>query len=142
MVFFPELTDIPIKAKVDTGARTTALHAFNVEKKREKGKVWVYFDIHPIQKSARPTKRVKAKFIEERTIKSSVGTETVRPVVDLEIDIGGKRFRTEVTLVNRDMMGFRLLIGRQTLMNGKYLVDVSHSFLTHPKTVKKLKDKK
>jgi hypothetical protein len=82
---------------------------------------------------------VRAPFIEYRKIKSSTGHETLRPVIETTIDIGGDRFITEVTLVNRDMMGFRLLIGRQTIRK-KYLVDVGESFLTRKKSIKKIKD--
>ncbi|MCF8059224.1 MAG: RimK/LysX family protein [Bacteriovoracaceae bacterium] len=135
MIVFPELTNIPIKAKIDTGARTTALHAYDIEVVKERRKMWVYFDIHPLQKSQKKSVRVKAPFLEYRKIKSSVGHETLRPVIETYIDIGGDSFLTEVTLVNRDLMGFRLLVGRQTIKN-KFLVDVGHSFLTRPKMAK------
>lgn len=139
LIVFPDLTKMTIKAKIDSGARTTALHAYDIEVVKERKKTWVYFDVHPLQKCQKTTVRVRAPFIEYRKIKSSTGHETLRPVIETTIDIGGDRFTTEVTLVNRDMMGFRLLIGRQTIRK-KYLVDVGESFLTRKKSIKKIKD--
>lgn len=136
MVFFPDITDRAIKAKIDTGARTSALHAFNIETYRRGKEDFVAFDIHPMQRSKKFTQRVKAPLIEYRSVKSSVGTETHRPVILTEVVVAGRRFLTEVTLVNRDMMGFRLLLGRQALSK-RFIVDVSHSFLGYSKDIKK-----
>lgn len=138
MIFFPELTQVAIKAKIDTGARTTALHAFNIETFKKGRQEYVAFDIHPLQDSKKHTQRVTAPLVEYRKVKSSVGTETRRPVILTDIVVAGRRFETEVTLVNRDMMGFRMLLGRQALSK-RFIVDVSHSFLGYPKTIKKYK---
>lgn len=126
-VFLPELSKLPIKAKVDTGARTSALHAKHIEVIRHHNEPWVSFELIPSIKLKKPV-LVKAPLVDYRTIKSSMGHKTDRPVIQTIIRIGGEEFEVELALVNRSMMGFRMLLGRRA-MRKRFLVNPSRSFL-------------
>lgn len=103
-----------LKAKIDTGAKTSALHAEDIEYVTIKGKKWVKF--HIIDEDDK-RHLIKSPFIEERTIKSSTGYKTVRPVVQTTIKLGRQEYEIEITLINRDLMGYKMLIGREALKN-------------------------
>jgi hypothetical protein len=124
----PQFTLRKIKAKIDTGARTSALHVTNIKYFKKGRTHYAQFKVHPEQDSAKPSYTCEAKVIEVRDIKSSTGHITQRPVVEVEIKLGPKSFVTELTLVNRDMMGFRMLIGRKALKN-RFIVNVAKSYL-------------
>lgn len=124
----PELGIGPIKAKVDTGARTSSLHAFAVERFERDGEPWVRFKVHPRQRDAKTTVIAEAKLLDEREVRSSSGKATLRPVIATPIRLGHHTVRAEVTLVRRDLMGFRMLLGRQA-MRGRFLVDPGSSYL-------------
>lgn len=128
-VSLPSLDIDLIKVKVDTGARTSALHAEDIETYTRHGKHYVRFTVLPKQKSRKPALRVHAPLVEKRHVKSSVGTTTYRPVILVNVKIGNELFPMELTLVNRDVMGFRMLIGRQGIRN-KFIVDPGESFIT------------
>ena len=121
-VGFPELGISQIKAKIDTGARTSCLHAFYVEPFERDGAQWVHFDIHPIQGDTNEVIRCEAPVLDQRRIRDSGGHEELRYVIETTISIGGDRFKAEVTLTDRDSMKFRVLLGR-TAIRGNYLVD-------------------
>ncbi|QPJ64215.1 MAG: ATP-dependent zinc protease [Candidatus Nitrohelix vancouverensis] len=125
-VAFPDLNVDSIKAKIDTGARTSSLHAYDIQ--IDEGSNLVNFKIHPVQRSAKGEIRATAKLIDERSIKSSNGGLSIRPIIMTRIKIGNKLFPIELSLINRDLMGFRLLLGRSALKN-HYLVDSGASFL-------------
>ena len=125
---FPELGIEQIKAKVDTGARTSCLHAFRVEPFERDGQQWVSFDIHPMQRSTEQFVRCEAPLIEKRAIKDSGGHEELRCVIETIVTIGDQRLVAELTLTDRDTMKFRALLGR-TAIKGKYLVDSGRSYL-------------
>ncbi len=115
-----------LKAKIDTGAKTSALHADNIEFITVKGKKYVKF-LFTAEDGEQQT--IKSPFIEERSIKSSNGDKTIRPVVMTEIKMGKERFKIEVTLINRGMMGFKMLIGREALI-GRFLINpAKHNLL-------------
>jgi len=114
-----------IKAKIDTGAKTSALHAENIEYITIKGKKYVRFSVE--LEEGNP-KTIKSPLIEERDIKSSTGHKTRRPVVKTKIQMGKDIFDIEITLINRDLMGFKMLIGRDAL-EGNYLINPSRSYL-------------
>jgi len=116
-----------IKAKVDTGARTSALHAFRLEEFIEGETLWARFEIHPEQRSSRNALTVIAPIIEHRRIRSSNGTVQNRPVIRTTLDALGRQFMIDLTLTNRDEMGFRMLIGRAALRR-RFLVDPSRSY--------------
>ncbi|PIT99259.1 MAG: ATP-dependent zinc protease [Bdellovibrionales bacterium CG10_big_fil_rev_8_21_14_0_10_45_34] len=127
-VYLPTLIGLPIKAKVDTGARTSALHASEIKWIGKGRSREVEFKILPTQHSRKGEKKVRAKVIDVRKIKSSSGHETMRPVIRIPIQIGPVLFESEVTLVNRDLMGFRMLLGRQALRK-RFLVNTARSYL-------------
>ncbi|GAA2989349.1 hypothetical protein JOD63_001719 [Microbacterium terrae] len=122
-------SDVPwLKAKLDTGARTSALHAFDIEEFDRDGDAWVRFGIHPWQRSADDTVIVEMPVHDRRLIRSSSGHTQQRYVVLMAVKMLGREFTAEVTLTNRDQMGFRMLIGRQALRHG-FVVDSGRSFL-------------
>jgi hypothetical protein len=127
-IFLSDLSRQKIKAKIDTGARTSALHAEEIEIFKRGNKKWVRFIILPVQKSKEKMKHVEAELIESRMVRSSVGTETIRPVIATNIQIGNYVYPIELTLVNRDIMGFRMLIGRQALKD-RFIIDPGDSFV-------------
>ena len=114
-----------IKAKIDTGAKSSALHAEEIDYFSKNGKKYVKF-VFTTEEGVK--KRISAKFLEERIIKSSTGQTTLRPVVKTKIKIGKLEFEIELTLINRDLMGFKMLIGRDALHN-RFLINPSKSYL-------------
>lgn len=124
----PDLCETRIKVKVDTGARSSSLHAFNVEVREENGQQVVHFDIHPIQNSTDKTVRVSLPLIEYRTIRSSSGHEELRPVIRTVACFGEVTWPIEITLTNRDQMGFRMLLGRRAMAQ-RFIVDPAKSFV-------------
>ncbi len=124
----PDL-DLPlIKARVDSGAKTSSLHAYNIQPVEEEGITYVRFNIHPIQKNRRITRQCQAKVIDQRVVKSSNGVGESRFVIAVPIVLGGQCWEIEVTLTNRDAMGYRMLLGREA-MGDRVLVDPSARFL-------------
>ncbi len=117
-----------VKAKIDTGARTSALHAFGVNGFERDGASWVRFAVHPWQRSADDEIWVEAEQIDERAVTSSSGLSTMRPVVRTHVRIGEACHPIELTLTRRDEMGFRMLLGRQAL-KGRYVIDPSKSYV-------------
>lgn len=117
-----------VKAKIDTGARSSAIHAFDLEFFVQSDDEWVRFGIHPWQRSDADPVVVEALRIDNRTITSSSGTRSERPVVETTLQLGGRTVEAEVTLTRRDEMGFRMLIGRQALEQG-FVIDPAASYL-------------
>ncbi|MDO8108332.1 RimK/LysX family protein [Isoptericola sp. b441] len=117
-----------IKAKLDTGARSSAIHAFDVEEHTVDGEPRVSFSIHPWQRSDEDAARLDAPVIDQRLVRSSNGGSEERLVVPMVIRLLGRDVTTEMTLSNRDEMGFRLLIGRDALSQG-FLVDSARSYV-------------
>lgn len=124
----PELGIERIKAKVDTGARTSALHAFDVAPFEVGGELWVRFRVHPAQRDTVTTVEAAAPLVDEREVRSSSGKATWRPVVRARVVLGDDDWPIEITLVRRDLMGFRMLLGRQALRH-RFHVDPGRSFL-------------
>lgn len=135
----PEVGVPWIKAKLDTGARSSTVHAFDVEEFTEGGVDRVRFRIRPWQESADDTVEAVCDVHDRRRIRSSSGHAEHRVVVLLDIELAGRTVEAEVTLTNRDAMGFRMLIGRQALRQG-FVVDPGRSFLggRAPKGVRRL----
>jgi hypothetical protein len=127
-VALPHLGVQAIKAKVDTGARSSALHAFDLEHFDRHGVAMVRFQAHPIQRDDRHIVIAEAVLLEERLVRNSGGQEELRPVIQTPVQVGGHIWPIELTLTNRDVMGFRLLLGRQAVRR-RYLVDPEHSYL-------------
>lgn len=127
-VALPDLGVARIKAKVDTGARSSAIHAYDVELFEQEGRQFVRFVLHPRQQNTKVTINAQAEVLEFRNVRSSTGHVTERPVIVTEVELDGRKWPVELTLVNRDDMGFRMLLGRQALKR-RFLVDPAASFL-------------
>jgi hypothetical protein len=117
-----------IKAKIDTGARTSSLHAFHIEEFAREGEEWVRFRVKPWQESQEDTTVVECPVFDRRRVRSSSGHAQQRIDVSLAIRLVDQTIVSEVTLSNRDEMGFRMLIGREALRRG-FVVDPARSFL-------------
>ena len=127
----PELGIDYIKAKVDTGARTSALHAFRVEPFSKHGEDWVRFGMHPLQYDPSKVVDCEARVLDRRDVRDSGGHIELRYVIRSTILIGGAAVDAEITLTDRESMKFRMLLGR-TAMRGNYLVDPGRSYLSRP----------
>jgi len=127
-IALPELGIPRVKAKIDTGARTSALHALDVEPFARAGRNWVRFRILPLQGDAAQPKSCKALVKDRRIVRDSGGHEELRYVIDTVIAIGDDRFRAEMTLTDRDTMAFRLLLGR-TALRARYVIHPGQSYL-------------
>ena len=125
---FPELGIPAIKARVDSGAKTSALHAINIVPFVKEGVNWVKFDINPIQNNLKTVIHCEALLIDKRIVKSSSGYREQRFVIQTKITIGEDSWAIEMTLTNRDSMGFRMLLGREA-MSGRILVDPEQKYL-------------
>lgn len=128
-VGLPELGIDRIKAKVDTGARTSALHAFNLKTFNDNGQRMVRFKVHPIQGDIEKVVECVARVKDERVVTDSGGHKEHRLVIETIVAIGDDQRKVEVTLTDRDNMLFRMLLGR-TAVRPHYLVDPNKSFLT------------
>jgi hypothetical protein len=140
-VRLPELGVDAIKAKVDTGARTSSLHAFGLEEVEKDGIVLVRFIIHPEQRKSKPAISSELPLVAHRKVRDSGGKSEVRPVVKTIVELLGRRWLIELTLTRRDAMGFRMLLGRQAV-RGRFLVDPGTSFLGGKRVRKVAKSKR
>ncbi len=136
---FPELGIPAIKARVDSGAKTSALHAINIAPFQKEGIKWVKFDINPIQNNLRTIIHCEALLIDKRMVKSSSGYREQRYVIQTKLKIGNDVWEIEMTLTNRDSMGFRMLLGREA-MSGRILVDPEQQYLLGQTSPDNLKD--
>ena len=130
----PDLGVAAIKAKIDTGARSSSLHATRVRLHEVNGEPWVRFSVHPIQRTSRPTVEVEVPVFEFRAVRSSSGQVARRPVIVTRVELLGQSWPIEVTLADRDQMGFRMLLGREAVRR-RFLVDSGRSFYGGKPTV-------
>ena len=135
-VALPALGIPAIKAKVDTGARTSAIHAYKVHRYRADGGDRLSFLLHPNQDDDAFEVPCEAPLLDLREITSSNGQKQRRFVIETELQLGEARYPIELTLTNRDEMGFRMLLGRRALKD-HCLVDPAASYLSRPKPKKK-----
>ncbi len=126
-VALPDLGISRIKAKMDTGARTSCIHAFEVEPFDRAGSQWVRFSVHPVQGDTDHVITCEAEVIDFRPVSDSGGHREMRYVIKTIIEFNNMRWPAEFTLTNRDTMKFRMLVGRTT-MNGRLLIDPSLSY--------------
>lgn len=128
-VSLPDLGLAGIKAKVDTGARTSALHAHQVRTFRRKGQRWVRFRIWPLQRTKTPEIVCEAPVVEQRVVADSGGHREKRFVIRTRLAIGDLEYPIEMTITRRDTMLFRMLLGR-TAMKGRIVVNPAGSYLS------------
>lgn len=126
-VGLPDVGIRAIKAKVDTGATSSSLHAFDIETFCRDEEDWVRFQVHPHQRNDEDSVPVESKILEHRSVRSSSGKATMRPVIVTNVALMGMIWPVELTLANRDRMGFRMLLGREALRR-RFLVDSAQSF--------------
>lgn len=123
----PELGIPAVKAKVDTGARTSAIHAFKVEPFQKSKKHYVRFWVHPLQKDKKYKICCEAPLVDYRSVVDSGGHREKRYVIETPVKLGDYIWPIEITLTNRDTMLFRMLLGR-TALKGRFVVDPGLSF--------------
>lgn len=126
-VGLPDLGISLMKAKVDTGARTSAVHVYRLRPFQREGRAFVSFFLHPVQHRRQPEVACEAEVLEERWITSSNGRREKRIVVKTRLTLAGKTWSIELSLTNRDDMGFRMLLGRQALRR-RFVVDPGASY--------------
>ncbi|MDM1397316.1 30S ribosomal protein S6--L-glutamate ligase [Myroides odoratimimus] len=136
---FSTLNIPAIKARVDSGAKTSALHAINIVPFEKEGEKWVKFDVNPLQNNGKTVIHCESKVIDKRIVKSSSGSRESRYVIQTEISIADTNWMIELTLTNRDSMGYRMLLGREA-MGGRVLVDPEKHFLLGQPTTEKLEE--
>jgi hypothetical protein len=124
----PELGIKYIKAKIDTGARSSSLHAFDTEFFEREGEQWVRFKVNPVQRNESRVVEAAARVFDSRSIRSSSGEAQVRPVILTPVQLFGQRFDIELTLADRNQMGFRMLLGREAFRR-RFLIDPGKSYL-------------
>ncbi|GLB50107.1 30S ribosomal protein S6--L-glutamate ligase [Neptunitalea lumnitzerae] len=127
-VKLPKINVPAIKVRVDSGAKTSALHAVNIEPFIKEGEHWVRYDVYPVQANGKTVVHCESPIADKRIIKSSTGTKESRYVIKTLLHISDDVWEIELTLTNRDSMGYRMLLGREA-MNGRILVDPESSFL-------------
>jgi len=126
-VSLPELGIERIKVKVDTGARSSSLHAHDIRLFRRRGVDMVRFTVHPVQRQSRTSIEAEAELLEMRKVRNSGGRAEERPVIRTSLGLLGRTWHIELTLTPRDVMGFRMLLGRQAV-RGRFLVDPGRSY--------------
>ncbi len=127
-VRIPELGVPEIKAKIDTGADNSSLHAFNISRFEKDGVPYVRFEIHPKQRKRKPAVLCEAEVVMERKVKNPGGRLEVRPVIKTKLLVAGREIEALVNLTTRDEMTFRLLLGRRTIRD-HFIVDPGKSYI-------------
>ena len=140
-VGLPELGIKTVKAKVDSGARSSSLHAFDLHEFERDGESWVRFKVHPVQRNSDEVVTAESKILDRRSVRSSSGKAAMRPVILTNVELLGVVWPVELTLANRDEMGFRMLLGREAFRR-RFLVDGGKSYYGGKPKQKKKKTKK
>ena len=136
-VALPDLNLVALKAKIDTGARTSALHAFLIEPYQQDGVDMLRFLIHPLQRNQDFEIECHTPVYDFREVTDSGGHREMRYVIQTDIVVGDSRWPIEMTLTNRDTMRFRMLLGRRAMEN-RFRVDPGASYLGGKLRPKKL----
>lgn len=124
----PELGVTEIKAKVDTGADNSSLHAFNIEQYEDNGLQMVRYEIHPHQRKRKPNIACVSEVVKERKVKNPGGRSELRPVIRTKIVVAGVEFDALINLTTRDEMTFRMLLGRRTVRQ-RFVIDPGRSYV-------------
>lgn len=128
----PALGVAAIKAKIDTGARTSALHAVDIERFQERGRAMVRFSVLPLPRRRDVLVPCRAEIVDERSVSDSGGHRERRLVIVTSLRLGEHEWETEITLTDRTGMRFRMLLGR-TALRGRFLVDPGASYCAGPR---------
>ena len=128
-ISFPQLKLPFIKVKVDTGALTSCLHAYDIEPFTKRRQPWVRFKVHPLARSKDIEIQCAAPLVDRRLVTSSNGKAEKRYVIETLLKVNGISRSIELTLADRDRMAFRMLLGRQAIRKFDFLVDPSHQAL-------------
>ena len=123
----PDLGIRRLKAKVDSGARSSSLHGSNFELFEEDGQRFVRFQVHPYHRKPEKTRTAVARLIDVREVRSSSGVASKRLVIATQVQLMGKTWEVELTLAERGSMGFRMLLGREAI-RGRFLIDSGQSY--------------
>lgn len=121
---FPDLNIPAIRARIDSGAKTSSIHAFNIQQFKRDGVLWVSFEVHPIKNDNETIIFCEAELVDRREVKSSNGTTEKRYVIITPLAINDEVWDIQLTLTNRDAMGFRMLLGREAMLD-RILIDPS-----------------
>jgi len=125
----PDLGIPRLQCKIDTGARTSALHAVRLECYRHHGRPHIRFRLHPLHGDERTAVACSAEISDQRTIRSSNGLREHRYVIVTSMQLGLRRQEIEITLADRGPMRFGMLLGRQSLIEGGWQVDPGRAFV-------------
>lgn len=137
---FENLNIPSIKARIDSGAKTSSIQSTNIKKFKKGKESWVSFDVNPIQDNLSIVVHCESKIVDVRIVKSSSGITDKRFVIIEKVQIGNNSFEIELTLANRDGMDFRMLLGREA-MKDRFIVDPSKHYLTSQITEEELEKK-
>lgn len=137
---FENLNIPSIKARIDSGAKTSSIQSTNIKKFKKGKESWVSFDVNPIQDNLSIVVHCESKIVDVRIVKSSSGITDKRLVIMEKVQIGNNSFEIELTLANRDGMDFRMLLGREA-MKDRFIVDPSKHYLTSQITEEELEKK-
>ena len=124
-VYFPNYNNFPVKAKIDTGASSSALHATHVKEYRKKGQNWIKFRIY----QSRECLHVDTRITSYKKITNSFGDSEIRPMIQMKIRLGIQSWKTDITLTRRTGMTYPMLIGRNSLKK-KHIIHSHKSYLT------------
>ncbi len=127
-VTLPQLGIARVKAKIDTGARTSSLHALNIEIETRDDRKWALFTVEPEQRSDTRAVRCSAPLVDRRHVTNSGGQSEKRPVIETTLQLGPHAWPIEITLTERADMRFRMLLGRHALRQ-RFSIDPGHSYL-------------
>ncbi len=136
----PSLGIDSIRVKLDTGARTSVLHAWDIETYADRGRQWVRFRVFPAQRNKKRFVWCESPMTDRRWVTNSGGSRERRFVISTDLTLGGDSWPIELTLTNRDEMGFRMLIGREA-MQGRLIVDPDVSYTIDKPAKKKTRQK-
>lgn len=123
----PRLKIPAIRARIDSGAKTSSIHAVNIKEFYKAGERWVSYEVHPLRKHTDIAVQCESKVVDYRMIKSSTGVSQPRYVIKTQIEMGGKQWMIEMTLANRRSMGYQMLLGREAMVD-KVLINPAEGF--------------